>query len=514
MRLSELCKQIADAQYCYNLLDREINGISYDSRRVRKGDLFVAIRGTKADGHDFIIDALMQGAAAVVTQRWMTLPGETPQIIVPSSRMALARLSSYLYGKPSDKMEVIGITGTNGKTTTSYLLRSVLEASGKKVGLLGTVCYQTGDRLIPSNHTTPESLELHYMLREMLNSGITHVVMEVSSHALAQKRTCGIDFRAAIFTNLTADHLDYHKDLESYREAKAELFRGLSPGSFAILREEDEASHYFAKVTRAECLWYGFGHASGIKAQVLETTLRGMLLRLSTGEGEVLVSTRLIGRHNLLNILAASTAATAMGLDLETIKKGVESLSLVPGRLERIPSENGHIVFVDYAHSPDALESVLGAIRPLARNRLLLVFGCGGDRDRAKRPIMGGIAERYSDLFWITSDNPRTEDPLKIITEIEKGVQGKGYRVEPNRRQAIEEALSEAKDGDIVLIAGKGHECTQSFADTVVPFDDREVARQILSRPYAEKTKLVAEGEKGVSEENEVSSRRRYIGVS
>ncbi len=506
MKLAELCNYLEGAQYHGPLdLGRDITGIACDSRKVARGNLFVAVSGTHLDGHDFVHDALARGAAAVVTEKIVHLQKNTPQIVVPSSALALARLASGFYGVPSKELAIIGITGTNGKTTTAYLLHSMLRTSAKGVGLLGTVHYQVGNKLVDSVQTTPGPVELHRLFREMLDHGTTHVVMEVSSHALAQRRTHGIEFRGAIFTNFAMDHLDYHLTLSSYRDAKAELFRNLPMEAFAVLNRDDYTSMYLSLETRARTFWYGLGEGSGIKAELIGAHLGGMDIRLCSEQEEVVVSTKLMGNHNLCNILAASTAAVVLGLSLKDVKNGIESLAPVPGRLERVATTNGYSVFVDYAHTPDALEAALAALRPLVKNRLLLVFGCGGDRDRGKRPMMGYIGEKYSEYLWVTSDNPRSEQPAKIIKDIERGISGKAYRVEPDRKRAIEAAISEAGDGDVVLIAGKGHEGTQIFADRVIPFDDRKVVREALSK----KNRTV----KDVAGE-EVMKEKVHVGVS
>lgn len=482
MKLAELFNCLEGAQYRGSRdFGAEVTGITCDSRKVARGNLFIAVPGTRADGHNFIDEALGRGAAAVVTEKTVRLPENVPHAIVPSAAVAVARLASGFYGEPSKKLSITGITGTNGKTTTSYLLCSILRASGKKVGLLGSINYQVGDRLINSTHTTPDAIELHRLFREMAGLGVTHVVMEVSSHALTQRRTYGIEFHGAVFTNLTMDHLDYHLNLSNYREAKAELFKNLPAWSFAVLNRDDQAGMYFRRQTRARIFWFGLGRESFIKAKLMDAHLGGMDVRLSDGQEEAVISTRLIGSHNVRNILAASTAALALGASLADVKRGIESVTLVPGRLERIVAGDGYSIFVDYAHTPDALEAVLTALRPLARNRLLLVFGCGGDRDKGKRPLMGYVGAKFSDYMWVTSDNPRTERPASIAEAIEKGISGKAYKVELDRRRAIENAIHEAREGDVVLVAGKGHEATQVFSDRVIPFDDREVVREILS---------------------------------
>ncbi len=476
-------------------IDEEITGIACDSRKVSRGNLFVAVPGTRVDGHHFVYEALGRGAAAVVTEKGITLPEGVPHIVVPSSANAVADLASYFYGEPSKKLSIIGVTGTNGKTTTAYLLSSVLRAANKKVGLIGTINYQVGDELINSTQTTPNPVELHRLFREMVDLGTTHVVMEVSSHALDQRRTHGIEFSGAVFTNLTTDHLDYHRDLSCYREAKAELFKNLPVGAFAVLNRDDYASMYFSLQSHARTFWYGLGNGSGIRVELRNADLSGMDITLSTGQEEVVCRTSFIGRHNISNILVASTAALAMEVSLGEVKKGIESLRMVPGRLERVADTGGYTVFVDYAHTPDALEATLLALRPLVGNRLLLVFGCGGDRDKGKRPLMGRIGEKHSDCLCITSDNPRTERPLDIIRDIEEGMSGSAYLVEPDREYAIQGAINEARDGDVVLIAGKGHETTQVFSDRVIYFDDRETVLEALAKAnYGDGASRGAEG--------------------
>ncbi len=508
-KLSRLCSSLdgLEGVKVFNFQERDITGIAYDSRRVKPGYLFVAVQGTKADGHTSLMEAVERGAVALVIEepavtdpvpeRYRAL-SETilsglTRIVVPSSRKALAYLSHHFYGEPSKQLTCIGITGTNGKTTVSYLLHSILRTAGNKVGLIEAVVCSSGQRYVP------ESLELNCILRGMLDYGVTHVVMEVSSHALTQYRVHGIDFKVAIFTNLSQEHLDYHKDMESYREAKTLLFRGLSPEAVAVLNAEDSASQYLARQTSAQVLWYYPRSTKGIRGEILCSSLEGTDVVLSYGvpgplslQEELEVRSPLIGRHNFYNLLAAATAAKALGVELVDIKKGIEFLECPPGRLERIAGP-GFKVFIDYAHTPHALEAALETLRPLVENRLLLVFGCGGDRDRGKRPLMGQVAERYADLFWLTSDNPRSEPPRQIIREIECGISGRSYRVEPDRRVAIEQALCQAVRGDVVLIAGKGHEQTQDLGKLVIPFDDRDVVRQVLSRKARRKRALVKE---------------------
>ncbi len=480
MKLSKLRSYLSDVKsYDYN--DRNIIGIVHDSRRVNQGYLFVAIKGHSVDGHNFVMDAIERGAVAIVTEKKLDLPPGTPQLVVSDARKALSVLSHYFYGEPSSKITITGITGTNGKTTTSYLIKSIIESAGAQAGLIGTILYQINQRLIPSVETTPESVELHAFLSEMLAFDIKYAVMEVSSHALVQHRTSDINFRTAVFTNLSHEHLDYHRTVTAYRDAKARLFEGLSKKSFAILNADEPNSKHFASRTQAQIIWYGMKNKAEVTAEVIFRTINNTEFRLCCPKGEVIISSQLIGDHNVYNALAAAANALALGFDLETIKKGIEAVSSVRGRLETIECGQKFRVFIDFAHTPDALQTVLTTLRPLTKGRIILVFGCGGNRDREKRPKMGHIAETYSDLFWITSDNPRSEDPVNIINEIETGItSGSYYRIQPDRRLAIEEALSEAKKNDTILIAGKGHERCQIFNGTVIPFDDRDVVKKIL----------------------------------
>lgn len=485
MKLSKLRSYLLDVK-SYDFppqADRHINGIIHDSHRVGKGYLFVAIKGHNVDGHNFVGDAIERGAVAVVTERKLDLPSDTPQLVVSDTRKALSTLSHYFYGEPSSKITVTGITGTNGKTTTSYLIKSIIESAGEQAGLIGTIHYQINGRLIPSNETTPESVELHGFLAEMLSFDIKYAVMEVSSHALIQHRTRDINFRTAVFTNLSHDHLDYHLNITAYRDAKARLFEGLSRGSFAILNADTPDSKYFADRTQAHIIWYGMKNKAEVTAEVISRTIDNTAFRLRCPKGEVVINSQLIGDHNVYNAIAAAANALALGFDLETIRKGIEAVSSVRGRLETVDCGREFRVFIDFAHTPEALQTVLTTLRPLTKGRVILVFGCGGNRDREKRQKMGHIAEVSSNLFWITSDNPRSEDPVSIINEIKAGiVSGCHYHIQPDRRLAIEEALSEAKRGDTVLVAGKGHERCQIFNRTVIPFDDREVVKKALLR--------------------------------
>ena len=480
MKLSKLQAALDEAR-AYHFTDTEIRGVIHDSRRVKKGFVFVAIKGAKFDGHDFAGEALEQGAAALVTERKLDTPEGIPQIVVPNARLALAALGACFYGEPSTQVRVIGVTGTNGKTTTTHLIKRIIEASGQQAGLIGTIGYQIGQRELPATTTTPESIDLQGYLADMVAANIRYAAMEVSSHALMQHRVAHLQFAAGVFTNLTRDHLDYHKTFEAYLDAKARLFEGLAPEAYAVLNADDPACGALRQRTRAHVVTYGITGAADVTARVQAVTLDGMTFELRSGSTKLEIQSPLIGKHNVYNALAASAVGLAFGLGPEVIKKGLEGLHGVPGRLEPVPNTQGLHILVDYAHTPDALENVLSALKPLVKGRLLLVFGCGGDRDRTKRPIMGAIGEKWADLFWITSDNPRTEDPLRIIAEIEAGVKDRArHRVEPDREAAIREAVKAARPGDLVLIAGKGHERYQIFKDTIVPFDDREAARKAV----------------------------------
>lgn len=481
LQLSDLCSCLKAYQWC-DFTEKEVHGITHDSRQVKKGYLFVAIQGHTIDGHDFLTDAIEKGATALVVGKKTGLASRIPQIIVANTRSALAVMSNRFYGEPSSRMTVIGITGTNGKTTTSYLTKSIIDASGNEAGLIGTIQYQIGRRIIPAQETTPESAELHRYFAEMLRSGISYAVIEVSSHALSQHRVEGVSFRSAIFTNLSMEHLDYHTNIRNYRAEKLKLVKGLGPEGFAILNADDNASKHFAACTKARIVWYGVKQKNAdVTAEVLHASPAKTRVLVSSPWGKIPIDLPLIGKHNIYNALAAAANGLALGFTIDTVKTGIESLPVVPGRLEKIECGQDYPVYVDFAHTHQALQVVLRTLREVTKGRIILVFGCGGDRDRKKRPKMGHIAEKYADLFWITSDNPRSEDPGTIISEIQKGITKKAcFRVQADRKTAIEEALSEAKSGDVVVIAGKGHEQNQIVKDATISFDDREVVRNVL----------------------------------
>ncbi len=481
MKLSELFSCLKRYKP-YDFAEKETCGITHDSRKVKKGYVFIAIKGHKLNGHDFIADAIEKGAIALVVEKRTEVTTQIPQIIVPNTRQALAFISSCFYGKPSTKMTVIGITGTNGKTTTSYFTKSIIHASGNDAGLIGTIQYQIGKRIIPAQETTPESVEIQSYLSEMVKSHIKYAVIEASSHALSQHRLDGVYFRSAIFTNLSAEHLDYHENIRNYRVEKLKLVKGLGTEAFAILNADHNTSKHFAENTRSQIIWYGIKKKKAdVTAEAIHTDTNTTKFILNTQWGKRTITLKLIGRHNIYNALAAAANGLAMGFTIDTVKTGIESLCAVSGRLERIDCGQDFRIYIDFAHTHQALQVTLSALRETTKGRILLVFGCGGDRDRKKRPKMGHIAEKYSDIFWITSDNPRSEDPDKIISEIKEGVRKEAcFRLQPDRKTAIEEALLEAKTGDVILIAGKGHEQHQISKDIIIPFDDREIVKQFL----------------------------------
>ena len=469
-----------------------ISGLEYDSRRIKAGDLFVAMRGESSDGNKFIDHAIAAGAVAVVTDSASEKP--RPDVAwaqVPHGRRALARLSANFYKKPAERLAVAGITGTNGKSTTAFLLESILGAAGRKSALVGTIEYHVAGKILPAPHTTPEALELNRILGEALGQGATEAVMEVSSHALEQQRVYGIPFDVAVFTNLTRDHLDYHHTMEEYFSSKQVLFEGCGTEAprVAVLNTDDEHGQKLVKISRkrsSEVLTYGLTKGD-FHADRIEITPRGTRFDLITPKETVPLFSPLIGKVNVYNTLAAAGAAYARKCPTGVIAKGVAALARVPGRFERVDCLQPFTVVVDYAHTDDALRNLAALAREFVqqagqKGRVITVFGCGGDRDRAKRPLMGEAAGRGSDFVVLTSDNPRSEDPLAIINDAMVGLQRSGakYKTEPDRKAAITLALQEANPGDIVLIAGKGHEKIQVTRDGSIPFDDAEVAQKIL----------------------------------
>jgi UDP-N-acetylmuramoyl-L-alanyl-D-glutamate--2,6-diaminopimelate ligase len=469
--------------------DIQIGSVQYDSRKVLRGDMFVAMRGTAADGHTFIDNAIGRGAAVVVLEDDAVrsdssfLHANVAKVVVPDSREALARIASNYYGAPAVRLRPIGVTGTNGKTTTTYLLRSILEAAGERAGLLGTIDYLIGDEVIPASHTTPESLEMQSLLSRMVQAGCTTAVMEVSSHALVQHRVEGIPFRAGVFTNLTQDHLDYHGTMEEYCAAKRKLFTMLEPGACAIINGDDPSGPMVAEGTRARIVRYGMHEGADVRATDVQVTVHGLRCTIIHRGRKAPIRSALTGRFNVANILAAFAAGSALDLKDEEIVRGIEQLRAVRGRFEQIVSPAGWTAIIDYAHTPDALENCLRTVREILprQQKVITVFGCGGNRDAGKRPIMGRIAAAMSDRVIVTSDNPRKEDPETIIKQIVEGVQGPAHvDIEPDRRKAIILGLEGARAGDVVLIAGKGHETYQVLGETRHHFDDREEVENFI----------------------------------
>lgn len=485
-------------------LDQEVSGLTYDSRTARKGQVFFAIPGEKVDGHDYIAAAVKQGATAFVFSRPGNWPPAAATVRVKDGRRAMGLWAAHLFSRPSGALKLVGVTGTNGKTTLTYLIESIFQAAGWEPGVLGTIDYRFRGHSIPSHHTTPESLDVEALLDEMRRSGVGAVAMEVSSHALVQERVRGLDFDVGVFTNLSRDHLDYHRDMDDYFRAKSKLFTDYLKVSqkrdkAAVIYGDDPRGPELTTLARAAGLAvWSYGESAGCDIHPLDVEgdvhgLRGSL----QAKGQIVkFSSPLIGAANLQNLMGAVGVGLALGLDAKTISAGIDKLQSVPGRLEKVANELGISVLVDYAHTPDALEKVLGAVRPLTQKRLIAVFGCGGDRDRGKRPLMGEIAARLSDVVVVTSDNPRTEAPEKILADVEAGVRRtalerlseaelknkSGYWVEADRRAAIRGALAIAAPGDAVLIAGKGHEDYQILGTTKIHFDDREVARDELAQ--------------------------------
>lgn len=469
-----------------------ISGISYDSRKIRPGFAFVCVEGYKTDGHIYVKSAIDNGASAVVAQKAVEVPEGIPLILVRDSRQALALMGAAIAGYPARKLKMTGVTGTNGKTTTVFLAEKILQEAGYKTGLIGTIMNKIGDRVLPVTNTTPESLDLQLLLKEMADNAVSHVVMEVSSHALELDRVAGVEYDTAVFTNITQDHLDFHQTMENYLAAKKKLFTNLNRYSakngnkHAIINIDDPRGGELAKASSARVLTYGIENDCDIRAYHINLRADGMTFEVSTPRGEITLNLHLTGRFNVYNTLAAVAVGFVNDIDLPVMKIALESVKGVPGRLEKVDEGQPFAVFVDYAHTPDGLENIVKAARALTKGRVITLFGCGGDRDRTKRPIMGEIAARLSDYAVLTSDNPRTEDPLFILSEVEAGVRRAAdrskYSVIPDRREAIAYAIGLAQPGDVVLIAGKGHETYQLVQDKVLHFDDREVAREILKQ--------------------------------
>ncbi|WP_373501650.1 UDP-N-acetylmuramoyl-L-alanyl-D-glutamate--2,6-diaminopimelate ligase [Desulfococcus sp.] len=485
------------------MADPEIESIHYRSQDVRPGGLFIAVPGFKADGHDFIDDALARGASAVMVQK--PVNRNAAVVEVADTRAAMGLVAGRFFGDPSRRMTVIGITGTNGKTTTSLIIENILKHAGFSTGVIGTIDYHYGGKHFRNPVTTPESLDLQQILGGMRDAGVTHVVMEASSHAIDLGRIDGCWMDVAVFTNLSQDHLDYHGDMARYWECKKRLFtRHLAAGpkggrAVAVINRNNSQGRELADIMGVRAVTAGFSADNAVWASGIECRLDGISGEMSTPDGRFSFQSPLVGRHNAENILCAAAAAMAVGVSPAAIQSGIAGLRTVPGRLESIPNDRGRFVFVDYAHTPDALENVLAAVKALTKQKIICVFGCGGDRDRKKRPIMGEIAGRLADLAVVTSDNPRTEDPMEIIREmlpgvkqvatreydpeaISMGLNGRGFLVEPDRRRAIRLAVKASQPGDVILVAGKGHETYQIIGRETLKFDDRIEVREALKR--------------------------------
>jgi UDP-N-acetylmuramoyl-L-alanyl-D-glutamate--2,6-diaminopimelate ligase len=459
--------------------------VTHDSRLVQPGSLFVAIRGLAADGNQFVEAAVRKGAVVVVSEA--AAPPGAPWVRVADARVALAVLSAAVLGDPAHSLRLVGVTGTNGKTTTAYLIDAALRAHGERVGLLGTVQYRIGDRVAEAVRTTPESSDLQGLLREMVDAGCSHAVLEVSSHSLELKRVHGCEFQVAVFTNLTRDHLDFHGDMDRYFAAKRVLFDTLlREDGTAIVNADDDRGPAIAAASRGRVWTYGLDRPADLRARDVSLSLEGTRFHVDSPAGSFEIRTPLLGRFNVSNLLAAYGAALALGIPPETAIAGLRSLAGVPGRLERVAAGQDFTVVVDYAHTDDALKNLLETVRELGPRRIITVFGCGGDRDRTKRPLMGAVAARLSDVVVVTSDNPRSEPPESILEEIQRGMNGRRQserHVIVDRREAIARALEMAEPGDAVVIAGKGHETYQVLRDRTIPFDDRQVAKDSLARP-------------------------------
>lgn len=483
MRLSELIEELSDKRVTGG--DVAITGIAYDSRAVEPGMLFVAFRGGTFDGHNYIADAIGKGAAAVVAERDMGVA--VPFVIVPDGRAALPALAAKFYDCPTRKMMMAGVTGTNGKTTITHLVQSIFRAAGMKAGLIGTLGARIEDDLIETEHTTPESVDLQRVLARMVDEGVQAVAMEVSSHGLAQGRTAFCEFDCGIFTNLTQDHLDFHGTLEDYLATKLRLFSEYPTHSSkkftAAVNRDDPSAQSVIEATNGTVITYGVNSPADVVGSEIDVSSLGVSLVITYKGEQRRASVPIGGYFNAYNSLAAAAACLALGIDLDTVVQGLESTPKVPGRFESVDCGQDFGVIIDYGHTPDGLENVLRTAKGLTQHRLIAVFGCGGNRDRGKRPIMGRIGCEHADVVVITSDNPRKEDPAAIIRDILEGVPLTARpEVMVDRGEAIERAIMMAERGDVVVIAGKGHEDYQIFADRTIHFDDREVAREVLRR--------------------------------
>jgi len=475
MRLSELFEGLD----VFNFEERQVKGLAYDSRKVKEGDLFFAIKGFKTDGHLYIPEAEEKGAVALVVERPVNT--KLPYALVPDTRIAMAKISDRFFGNPSRHLRIIGITGTNGKTTTSFMIHHLFKTSGQSGGMIGTVHYDLVKRVEKASRTTPESVDLHRMMREILENKGHYIVMEVSSHGLWEERVSCVDFDVGIFTNLTREHLDFHPTMEHYWRAKLKLFKMLEgPERIAISNADDPRGQMIPKATTATVSTYGITNPADVQGILHESTLDGSTVEV-LGNYQGIVRVPLPGCHNVYNALAVLTLASTLGFSWGCAKEAIETFKGVPGRMERVAPGAPVEVIVDYAHTPSAIKSLLETLRTLITGNLIVVFGAGGDRDRGKRPEMGHVVEENSDFAYITTDNPRSEDPEKITLEIRQGMLKKNHKVVLDREEAIYEAIKNAQPGDLVVLIGKGHEDYQIMGDQVLPFSDREVALSALT---------------------------------
>ena len=481
MKLKELLKGWEFSACEADVLELEITGVSWDSRTVRPGDLFVAMTGFAADGHRFIPQAMEAGAAAVLCQERLE-DTAIPHVRVPDSRRCLAVIGANFFGHPAESMTMIGVTGTNGKTTTTYLLKAILEARGKKVGLIGTNQNMIGSEALPTERTTPESFELQGLFARMRDGGCTHVVMEVSSHALALDRVYGVDYDVGVFTNLTQDHLDYHHTMEDYRAAKGLLFEQCRQ---AVLNLDDEAGRWYRERVACPVFTYSENkNEAGLTAKNVRLFASHVEFEALTLGQMSRVYLPIPGGFSIYNALAALASGLCLGLELEPMARVMPCVRGVKGRVEVVPVPRAYTVIIDYAHSPNALENILTTARDFTAGRLICVFGCGGDRDKTKRPIMGAVAGELADVAVVTSDNPRTEDPAAIMQDILSGMEGQEAQVhvEPDRREAIAWALAQGKPGDVIVLAGKGHETYQEIGGVQYHMDEREIVAEHLKK--------------------------------
>ncbi|KUG03558.1 udp-n-acetylmuramoylalanyl-d-glutamate--2,6- diaminopimelate ligase [hydrocarbon metagenome] len=483
MKLTELFKGV-DNDIISGDPDIEISGVQYDSRKVTPGSLFVCITGFKTDGHSFAAEAVTKGAAAVLVEKTVVVPAGAVVIHTSNTRKALAALARNYYEQAEHGLRIIGVTGTNGKTTTTHLIKAILEEAGKKTAILGTLYAKIGDIEMDLGRTTPEALEIEEFISLCGREKAEYLVMEVSSHALDLHRVDKIPFNAAVYTNLTQDHLDYHQNMDHYLQTKLKLFQMVDgQDSYSIINADDQYADYFTAAALGRCLNYGVNRAVDVQAGELSFNLKGSSFKFHYQGKAVSINMHLIGRFSVYNALAAITCGLAEGVEPKVIKKAIEKVQGVSGRFEQVPSKHDFTVIVDYAHTPDGLENILNTSRQIVENRLITVFGCGGDRDRTKRPLMGEIAARYSDFCIVTSDNPRSEEPESIIADIVPGldqVENSRYAIIVDRREAIRHAINFGKKGDLIIIAGKGHETYQLVKDQVLDFDDRKVAAEFL----------------------------------